>query len=372
MLSDLKKRKWMLFGVGGMVGILSALLSFAGNPTNMGMCIACFIRDSVGALKMHNAAGTCYIRPEIIGIVLGSFAISLLKKEFAPKGGSSTITRFVIAFFMMFGCLMALGCPFRMVLRMAGGDVNAMLAIIGFVAGIGVGVIFLKKGYSLGRSYRQSKAEGCVLPVIMCILLILAIIDLFYDILATTAFGEGPGGMHAPLLVSLIVGLLIGCIAQRSRMCMAGAFRDLMLFRDGSLLRILLGVLAGALVCNLILQGLVSTEILNDAASRSFFRLGMADQSIAHTNVFWNIVGMFPVGMASVLLGGCPLRQLVLAGEGNTDSVACIGGLALGAAFAHNFLLASSAAGPTDAGKIAVCISIVVIAFIGIANTKKE
>ena len=89
----------------------------------------------------------------------------------------------------------------------------------------------------------------------------------------------------------------------------------------------------------------------------------------------WNALGMLLVGFACVLLGGCPLRQLVLAGEGNTDSALTVVGLLLGAAFAHNFGLAASAKGPTDNGKIAVIIGIIVVILIGefnIARNKKQ
>ena len=41
----------------------------------------------------------------------------------------------------------------------------------------------------------------------------------------------------------------------------------------------------------------------------------------------------------------------------------------VGAAFCHNFGLASSGEGPTPAGKIAVIIGIVVVALIGVVNT---
>ena len=78
---------------------------------------------------------------------------------------------------------------------------------------------------------------------------------------------------------------------------------------------------------------------------------------------------MFLVGFACVLLGGCPLRQLVLSGEGNGDSAIAILGLAVGAAFCHNFGLASSADGTTMAGQIAVVLGLVVVIGIACANT---
>ena len=78
------------------------------------------------------------------------------------------------------------------------------------------------------------------------------------------------------------------------------------------------------------------------------------------------------INAACVLLGGCPLRQLVLSGEGNGDSSVTVLGLIAGAAFAHNFGLASSADGPTSAGKIAVLIGIGVVTVIACLNTFKK
>ena len=46
-LSDSKK-KLALAGV--VCGIVAALLAYFGNPANMAFCIACFIRDTAGAL----------------------------------------------------------------------------------------------------------------------------------------------------------------------------------------------------------------------------------------------------------------------------------------------------------------------------------
>ena len=98
----------------------------------------------------------------------------------------------------------------------------------------------------------------------------------------------------------------------------------------------------------------------------------MAGQPIAHTDGLWNILGMYLVGFGCVLLGGCPLRQLVLSGEGNTDSAVTVLGLMVGAAFCHNFGLASSGKGPTANGKIAVLIGIAIVAIIACVNTFKK
>ena len=354
---DMKKEKTGILIAGLTIGIIAAALVVFGNPANMGFCIACFLRDIAGATGMHRAAAVQYIRPEIIGLVLGSLAVAYVKKELAPRGGSSPMTRFILAFFVMIGCLMFLGCPFRMILRIAGGDGNALFGLLGFAAGILCGVFFLNRGYSLKRTYKLSAGEGSVLPAIMFGLLILLIAAPSF--LFFTEAGGGPGALHASIAISLIAGLVVGALAQRTRLCMVGGIRDVILFREYKLLFGFVAILAAAFVCNLILGK---------------FNPGFIEQPVAHTDGLWNALGMLLCGFGCVLLGGCPLRQLVLAGEGNTDSAITVVGLIVGAAFAHNFGLASSGAGPTENGKIAVVIGIAVVALIAVVNTfgKKE
>lgn len=355
----MKNEKLSIVLAGLVIGVIASLLVLFGNPANMGFCIACFLRDTSGALGLHSAAVVQYIRPEIIGIVLGSFIIALIKKEYAPRGGSSPMTRFVLGFFVMIGCLMFLGCPFRMIVRLAGGDLNAILGLVGFVLGILTGVFFLNKGYTLKRTYKLPAAEGTVLPAIEVVLLVLLIVAP-----AFIAFSEeGPGSKHAPIIISLIAGFIVGLLAQRTRLCMVGGIRDIVLFKETKLILGFVAILVSALVCNLILTG---------ATDGTFFKLAFEGQAVAHTDGLWNCLGMYLVGFGCVLLGGCPLRQLVMSGEGNTDSAITIIGLMVGAAFAHNFKLASSADGPSANGKIAVIIGIVVVAIIACVNTFKK
>lgn len=142
----LKNEKRNMIFAGLVIGVIASLLVLFGNPKNMGFCVACFLRDTAGALGLHSAEAVQYIRPEIIGLVFGSFFMALAKKEFSPRGGSAPVTRFVLGMFVMIGSLMFLGCPFRMILRLAGGDLNALLGLAGFACGILVGVFFLNKG----------------------------------------------------------------------------------------------------------------------------------------------------------------------------------------------------------------------------------
>ena len=181
--------------VAGLIfGVLTAVLAFAGNPANMAICAACFIRDVAGSLKLHSAEPVQYFRPEIVGMVVGAFLIAIATKEYRSTAGSSPMVRFALGFIMMIGALVFLGCPLRMVIRMAAGDLNAWIGLIGFVLGTGTGAFFLNKGFSLGREYDTGKAAGAVLSVVLTLLFILAISGL----IAVAASEKGPGSMHAP------------------------------------------------------------------------------------------------------------------------------------------------------------------------------
>ena len=123
----MKKETVIVVSAGAAVGLAAIFLMLLGNPANMGFCIACFLRDIAGACGLHNAAKVQYVRPEIIGLVLGALAMSLATREFRARAGSAPAVRFVLGGFVMIGALAFLGCPLRMVLRLGGGNLNALV-----------------------------------------------------------------------------------------------------------------------------------------------------------------------------------------------------------------------------------------------------
>jgi len=350
--------RWGPILTGIFVGVLAPVLVKLGNPGNMGICVVCFSRDIAGALGLHNAAVVQYIRPEIIGFVLGALAAALIFREFKPRTGSAPLLRFLLGIFAVFGALVFLGCPWRAYLRLGGGDWNAIFGIIGLIAGIGIGILFLRMGFSLGRSHTAPKALGWVMPVIMVVLLIL--------LLAAPQFGRdasgnptgpiffsktGPGSQHAPIIISLAIGLFIGFLAQRSRFCTVGAIRDTILVKDSRLLYGVIALIVAAFITNLVLGQ---------------FHPGFANQPVAHTNEWWNFGGMVLAGLAFTLAGGCPGRQLFLSGEGDADSGVFAIGMIVGAGFAHVYTIASSPAGVAAFGPISVIVGLAVCIIIGL------
>jgi hypothetical protein len=292
-----------IIAVGAVIGVIAALLQKAGNPANMGICVACFERDIAGAIGLHRAVVVQYIRPEIIGFVIGSLIAAYLSKEFRPRSGSAPIVRFVLGMFAMIGALVFLGCPWRAVLRLAGGDGNALFGIAGLAVGVWIGTLFLKGGYNLGRTGTEPSSVGWLFPLTMLGLLVIMLFNpqidgepqsgvLLYSL-------KGPGSLHAPLLISLAAGLAIGLMAQRSRFCTMGALRDLILFKQTHLFGGLVALLVFSFLTNLIVGQ---------------FKPGFAGQPVAHTMGLWNFGGMVLAGLAFALAGGCPGRQLFLAG----------------------------------------------------------
>ena len=177
----------------------------------------------------------------------------------------------------------------------------------------------------------------------------------------------GPGSKHAPVWLALALSMVIGALAQRSRLCMAGGIRDAVMFGDFKLLSGFVAIFLVALIGNLVTKQ---------------FHWGFQLQPIAHSSHVWNFLGMTLVGWGSVLLGGCPLRQLILAGSGNADSAVTVFGMIVGAAFAHNFGLAGNAdstnaagefvrGGLSNTGKIAVVSGIVVCLAVSVLNLPK-
>lgn len=342
---------------GAVLGIVAAFLAYAGNPANMGICAACFLRDTSGALGFHSVQTLQYLRPELIGLVLGGFLASLFwTKEFAPKNSTATFSSFFLGVFAMIGALVFLGCPWRAFLRLGGGDMTAIAGFLGLAAGVGIGLFFKKNGYKVDESVSVSKNIG-FLPVIFSVLLLLALVfglkigengALFSSV-------KGPAAQHAALFISLIGGLVVGVFMQKSKFCSVGAFARAYK-GDFSMFWGVVAIIAFASIANLALGQ---------------YKFGFEAQPIAHKDFVWNFLGMVLAGLCFSLSEGCPGKHLVQMGTGNLHSGIFVIGMMAGAGFAHNFLLASSPAGITPYAPWAVGLGFVFAVYVGVLNRAK-
>lgn len=360
-MAKYEDKKWFLALLGVVLGLGIMLLAHYGNPGNMGLCTICFLRDIAGSLGLHQAAVVQYFRPEIVGIVLGAFGMAWMSKRLNLKSGSSPAIRFTLGLIMGVLGLVFLGCTLRMIIRMAAGDLSAYVGFVGFIAGSWVGILFLRKGFELGEGTVIRKGDSVIFPSIFLILFILFLVVPQLFIFSQ----EGPGSMHAPIILSLIVGLIFGAIGQRVNLCMSGSLRNILSVGDFTAALPILGMFLTLLIYNII------------TGNFAFVAYG----PIAHAQHLWNFLPMFGIGLASALGSGCPVRQLIKAGSGNGDGLLTTLGIFVGVAMAHNFGLTAAATseesvgGPSGAGKIAVLVSLVVlfvIAFWGVAAKKNK
>ncbi|MGI6588656.1 MAG: YedE family putative selenium transporter [Peptococcia bacterium] len=336
---------------GAVIGILAVILMQLEDLLQTEFCIACFMDDLAGVLGLYKVTAAQYFQLEIIGVVLGAFLMAFYRREFSTREGSSPLIRFVLGFLVMVGILMFLGCPLRMTLRLGEGDLNALWGLAGLVTGIVIGIFFLKRGFGLKRNYCLPKFKGPLYFLVMISLLILFLLRplIFY-------FSKLGFDFIQPVIwFSFLVGIVIGILAQRTRLCLVGGFRNLFLCKDTYLFLGFLSIL-------------VFTTFANINAGT--YKLGFRGQPLAHTASLWNFLAMVLIGWSSLFLGGCPLRQLVLLGEGKIDALVTFLGMLAGAVFAHYFKVASSVIGPTFSGKIAVTISLVILFFIAYSNTE--
>ena len=347
--------------MGAVIGVGALLLSYYGNPANTGLCVSCFMENMAGAIGLHDNIRMQYLRPEILGIVLGAFGWAVYRREFMTTGGSSPLLRFMIGVLLIIGCSVFIGCPVKMVLRIAAGDIGALVGVVGLVAGIYVGLEFVENGFQLGKPTETPQASGYVVPAFMLLLLVLA--------LAAPSFigvsVKGGGALHAPFLLSLGVGLLIGGLSQHTQFCITGGIARVFLWgprevmncpRSTGLLISLLSFFGFALAASLL---------------TGQFSFGLHGQPSSNESYGWAFLGMFMVGFGSILIRGCPLRQLVAAGQGDTDAGVTVMGMLVGAALVQNWGLGGTPAGTPLTAQVAVLVGIALLFGVGLLNRRR-
>ena len=100
---------------------------------------------------------------------------------------------------------------------------------------------------------------------------------------------------------SLAVGLIVGYLGQRSRMCTIGGLRDFVLVRDTALLK---GV--GAMLLAAWLVFATFRLVDNHDAGAGFIASGTTPSGIVAIVAI--LVGALLLGFVATLSGACPLR----------------------------------------------------------------
>jgi len=134
-------------------------------------------------------------------------------------------------------------------------------------------------------------------------------------------------------IVTIVLGILIGWLGQRSGFCSIGGFRDFFMFRHTRLLNGYLALIAGAFI------GYLVFWLITPSAFEHFFWLltsgftpvpGAPAGLSPLAYVILAVIGGIAIGIIGVILGGCPLRQCVMTSEGNIRSLFFVIGMCIG------------------------------------------
>ena len=155
-LKNFRISPWM---AGAIIGFLAASLQQIASmtkPPAYGFCMACHARDLINSIINPIAgtnlgiAGIVTSIPTltIIGVLLGSFVAAKIYKEFKvtkAKSNISYIKMFILGLLVMNFALILSACPIRTSLRVAHGDIIALVGLICIGIGAIIGTIVLEQ-----------------------------------------------------------------------------------------------------------------------------------------------------------------------------------------------------------------------------------
>lgn len=122
-----------------------------------------------------------------------------------------------------------------------------------------------------------------------------------------------------PMTATLIVGVLIGYLGQRSRFCIVSGIRDAYLLRNFYRIKGLLGLIIGGVL------GFTAFKFMGgNLLGFPLFQIDISQYLIAI------VIGGIGIGFFSVLAEGCPFRQHVMAAEGRESAILYLAGFYIG------------------------------------------
>ncbi len=150
-----------------------------------------------------------------------------------------------------------------------------------------------------------------------------------------------------PALITLLMGIVLGYLAQRSRFCLIGGLRDFILVHDTELLKGAVAFFITAWVAFSVagVFGWIdfqSPQLQQTLQSAPLSTVASATAPSYTTSLVawlgginwsrWGLMAFAGIGLGlfSTLANGCPTRQHVLAAQGMQDSLLYLAGFYLG------------------------------------------
>jgi hypothetical protein len=236
-----------------------------------------------------------------------------------------------------------------------------LVGLVGLVVGIYIGLEFIENGFRLGRPAPQPRSNSLFIPGLMLFFLILVLIEPSFVYKSS----KGSGALRAPVLLALGIGLLIGGLAQFTQFCITGGIARIFLWGPREVLNCPRST--GLLISlgSFFMFALVASILTGQ------FSFGLEGQPSSNDSYGWAFLGMMMVGLGSVLIRGCPLRQLIASAQGDNDAGAAVLGMLFGAALSQSWNLAGTADGTPVGGQIAVLAGLAIMLTVGVLNRRR-
>jgi hypothetical protein len=123
-------------------------------PPAYGICMACHPRDMVNWLSNHLLGTRWELAPvsatlpllTTVGLVIGASFAARRNREFRWLSLGKRARSFLLGLLVMNAALAVLGCPTRLLLLTAYGEILGLIGVIGLILGIVAGTLLLKNG----------------------------------------------------------------------------------------------------------------------------------------------------------------------------------------------------------------------------------
>jgi hypothetical protein len=123
-------------------------------PPAYGICMACHPRDMVSWLVNNLFGANWEIAPvsvvfpllTTVGVLIGAFIAAQRNGEIRWISLGKNWQSFIYGLLVMNAAIVVLGCPTRLVLFSAYGEILAVLGVVGVAVGITIGTVLLERG----------------------------------------------------------------------------------------------------------------------------------------------------------------------------------------------------------------------------------
>lgn len=340
-MADKNSRKNLI--ISGFVLALSLLtLAFFGN-SKPGFSLIESMVEITGAIKLHKGSLLSYFRPEFFAIIAGSFLMSLYKKDFNASISSSPISSFFIGVAISLASSLFLLGPVKIFAFFSQRELAFIPSLPAYIVGVYIAILMQKRTYRASDFKNINPVESYYIPVISVILTIMIILkaDFFEAVLS-----RNDNVFYAKPILASLIGLFIGAALQRGNFCMVSNLREFFVEKK---IAALFGILS-----------FMAVFFVFSFLNLKFINIFTFDSIIAR-DYFWFYLNAIIIGFGFGILRKGPIRLLISAGEGESNSIFALSGIFITSTLVENFNLYAKDGQILTNSKVFLIISLMIL-----------